>query len=127
MPTEAEWEYAARGNQNYKYAGSNSIDNVGWYYENSGNKTHNVCGKGTNGFGLCDMSGNVWEWVWDKYGNYSSSSKTDPVGAVESSVRVVRGGSWGNVARNARVSRRSNVYPSSRDYDIGFRVFRVAE
>ena len=124
LPTEAEWEYAARGNQNYKYAGSDSIGDVGWYFENSGEQTHDVCGKSTNGFGLCDMSGNVWEWVWDWYGDYSSSSLADPSGATSGSSRVYRGGGWDYDAWNPRVSNRYWDAPSDRSNGIGFRLLR---
>ena len=121
LPTEAEWEYAARGGQSYKYAGSNSIGNVGWY---DGSKTQNVCGKGTNGYGLCDMSGNVSEWGWDRYGDYSSSSLTDPSGATSGSNRVIRGGGCYNNARNTRVSNRNRLTPSFRSDNVGFRLLR---
>ena len=124
LPTEAEWEYSARGNQSYTYAGSNSIGNVGWYTSNSGGQTQNVCGKETNGYGLCDMSGNVWEWVWDWYGDYSSSSLTDPIGATSGSRRVRRGGSWLSSEGNTRISRRSRGTPYSCFNSAGFRLLR---
>ena len=127
LPTEAEWEYACRGGEEHLHSGSDNLDEVGWSNENSNGETHPVGQKKANGFGLYDMSGNVWEWVWDKYGKYSSSSKTDPVGAVESSYRVSRGGSWLLSARCARVSLRNNSAPSYRNLHFGFRVFRVAE
>jgi len=126
LPTEAEWEYAARGGQSYIYAGSNRLDDVAWTSENSSNQTHDVCLKSTNGFGLCDMSGNIREWCWDKYGAYSSSSKTDPRG-VESSYRVFRGGSWWGSDWYARVSDRNRVVYFSGHATIGFRVLRVAD
>ena len=127
LPTEAEWEYACRGGEEHLYSGSNTLDEVGWYRDNSERKTHPVGQKNANGFGLYDMSGNVDEWVWDKWGKYSSSSKTDPVGAVEPSNRVIRGGCWGDVAMSARASVRNCFHPSYRDGDVGFRVLRVAE
>ena len=96
LPTEAEWEYAARGgnkSQGYKYAGSNTIGNVAWYEDNSGNDTHPVKGKQANELGLYDMSGNVREWCSDWYGSYSSSAQTNPKGPKSGSERVCRGGS----------------------------------
>jgi formylglycine-generating enzyme required for sulfatase activity len=93
LPTEAEWEYAARGGEYFKYAGSNNADEVAWYGEdwNTGS-THGVGQKKANGFGLYDMSGNVWEWVWDWYGEYPRASQTDPLGSPSGSLRVLRGG-----------------------------------
>ena len=127
LPTEAEWEYACRGGEEHLYSGSNTLDELGWYHGNSGDETHPVGQKKANGFGLYDMSGNVWEWVWDRSRKYDGSSKTDPVGAVELSFRVDRGGSWDNYAFYARASFRYNSHPSYRYNYIGFRVLRVAE
>lgn len=134
LPTESEWEYAARGGQIFKYAGSNYLGSVGWYYKNSGRKTHSVCGKKANGYkrangyGLCDMSGNVWEWVWDGYGSYRSSSTTDPRGpSGKSSFRVRRGGGWNRSAGDARLSFRGRHWAGLRSDVLGFRVLRVAE
>ena len=114
MPTEAEWEYAARGGHSggSKYAGSDNINNVAWYYDNSGRETHNVATKSPNGLGIYDMSGNVWEWCQDWYGNYSSSSQTNPKGPSSGVGRVNRGGGWGHNARLCRVSNRDNDAPS---------------
>ena len=121
LPTEAEWEYAARGgnrSQGYIYSGSNTLSNVAWYYDNSGNKTHEVMTKSPSELGLYDMSGNVWEWCSDWYGNYSTSAQTNPKGASSGSARVARGGSWyPSRAGNCRVSYRSYFQPSNR-YDI---------
>ena len=80
LPTEAEWEYSARSGQRFKYSGSNNVDEVAWYDDNSGSETHPVGLKKPNGFGLYDMSGNVYEWCWDRFGGYSSGSQTDPTG-----------------------------------------------
>ena len=133
LPTEAEWEFAARGgnsSQGYKYAGSNTIDDVAWYYDNSyalGSSSpdygaHPVASKSPNELGLYDMSGNVGEWCQDWYGSYSSSAQTDPVGPSSGSSRVLRGGSWNYSARYCRVSDRYNFSPSYRYYDDGLRL-----
>jgi hypothetical protein len=125
LPREAEWEYAARGGSSslgYKYSGSNNLDEVAWYYDNSGRKTHPVGQKKANELGLYDMSGNVWEWCADWYGDYSSGAQTNPKGPLWASYRVNRGGGWSNDARGCRVSRRGNGTPSSRGYDLGFRL-----
>ena len=97
LPTEAEWEYAARGgneSRGYEYAGGDNADQVGWYGDNSGDKTQPVGGKSPNELGIYDMSGNVWEWCWDRYGGYSYGSQTNPKGASSGPRRVLRGGSW---------------------------------
>ena len=125
MPTEAEWEYAARGgnkSKGYLYSGGNTLDNVGWYYENSSSKTHPVAQKSANELGLYDMSGNVWEWCSDWYGTYSSSSQTNPTGPSTGSCRVLRGGSWGPIARYCRVASRGYNSPSIRYYNFGVRL-----
>jgi len=125
LPTEAEWEYAARGgnkSQGYKYSGSNSIGNVAWYWDNSGNTSHAVGTKQTNELGIYDMSGNVWEWCQDRYDSYSSSAQTNPTGPSSGSSRVIRGGSWGSVAPYCRVSDRNSDIPAYRGYSSGFRV-----
>ena len=125
LPTEAEWEYAARGgnkSRGYKYSGSNTLSDVAWNYDNSGNKTHPVKIKSPNELGLYDMSGNVWEWCQDWYDDYSSSSQTNPKGPSTGSNRVYRGGGWLVSARNCRVSLRGSGSPSSRYYYIGLRL-----
>ncbi len=125
LPTEAQWEYAARGGKHsraYKYSGSNSIGDVAWYGDNSGSQTHNVATKQANELGLYDMNGNVWEWCCDWYGDYSSGSQTDPAGPATGSDRVFRGGGWFNYARNCRVSYRGHFSPVDRGNDLGFRL-----
>ena len=128
LPTEAEWEFAARGgkqSKGYKYSGSDNIGDVAWYYENSGSKTHQVGTKEPNELGIYDMSGNVWEWCGDWYGSYSSSAQTNPTGPSSGSTRVLRGGSWRHDAGYCRVSYRGHSNPSSRYYNRGFRVVLV--
>ena len=125
LPTEAEWEFACRGGNNsrgYKYSGSNVIDNVAWYWDNSGGKTHPVGTKAPNELGIYDMSGNVWEWCSDWYADYTSYSQTDPTGPRRGSNRVSRGGSWGNDARNCRSSIRGDDDPMSRGGGLGLRL-----
>ena len=125
LPTEAEWEYAARGGNKgngHKYAGSSAIDNVAWHYGNSGSQTHDVATKRANELGLYDMSGNVWEWCQDGYGSYSSGSQTNPTGASSGSVRVSRGGSWSLNAMYCRVSYRDYIAPSFRYFNLGLRL-----
>ena len=125
LPTEAEWEYAARGGKNsrgYKYSGSNSVGGVGWYNVNSGSKTHPVGQKQANELGLYDMSGNVWEWCWDWYGDYSSGSQRDPSGPPSGSRRVERGGSWSSYGRRLRSAIRNNYSPGDSSGDLGFRL-----
>ena len=128
MPTEAEWEYAARGgnkSRGYKYAGSNTIGDVAWYVNNSGGSTHPVKAKQANELGLYDMTGNVWEWCYDWMGNYGSSSQTNPTGSSSGSYRVLRGGCWLNDAGSCRVSFRGCNDPGYRCFIIGFRLVLV--
>lgn len=125
LPTEAQWEYAARGgvkSRGYKYSGSNTIGNVAWYIYNSSSSTHPVATKQPNELGLYDMSGNVWEWCSDWYGYYSSESQSNPTGPSTGSHRVLRGGSWRSHAGGCRVSNRPYDLPSSRYNCPGFRV-----
>jgi sulfatase modifying factor 1 len=128
LPTEAEWEYAARGgnkSKGYTYSGGNDLDAVGWYYKNSGRKTHPVAQKQPNELGLYDMSGNVWEWCSDWYDKvyYSDSPQTDPQGSNSGSRRVLRGGSWDGIVSLCRVAGRGRLNPGSRHfYRYGFRL-----
>ena len=125
LPTEAEWEFAARGGNNsrgYKYSGSNTLSNVAWYDDNSSDKTHPVATKAPNELGIYDMSGNVWEWCSDWKGAYSSSSQYNPTGSNTGSNRVVRGGSCYRNARNCRVSFRCYGAPTRRNGNLGLRL-----
>ena len=124
LPTEAEWEYAARGGHSggSKYAGSDNISNVAWYDDNSGGETHNVATKSPNGLGIYDMSGNVWEWCQDWYGDYSSSSQTNPKGPSSGDNRVPRGGSWLTNVWYCRVSNRNFYTPSNSCLNLGLRL-----
>ena len=125
LPTEAEWEYAARGGNKswgYNYAGSDNIDNVAWYGGNSGSQTHNIATKSPNELGLYDMSGNVWEWCQDWYGDYSSGSQTNPTGPASGDFRVLRGGYWYFIKWFCRVTDRDFHDPSGRSYIIGLRL-----
>jgi len=135
LPTEAEWEYAARAatnNPDYLYSGSDDISTVAWYWSNSGSSTHPVGTKAPNGIGTYDMSGNVWEWCWDWYSSsyYSSSPQNDPRGPESGSKRVLRGGSWLSNATSCRVASRSlNPYDSYTYSGLsvnGFRLCRAA-
>lgn len=125
LPTEAEWEFAARGgnySRHYKYSGSNYISDMAWYDGNSSNRTHPVGTKQANELGLYDMSGNVWEWCSDWYGSYSSYSQNDPTGPNSGSNRVKRGGSWSSSAGICRSSHRVDGSPGGRDYRLGLRL-----
>jgi formylglycine-generating enzyme required for sulfatase activity len=122
LPTEAEWEYAARSGTTGDYAGN--LDSMAWYSGNSGNKTHEVATKQPNAWGLYDMHGNVWEWCEDWYGDYPSGAVTNPTGAASGSYRVFRGGSWYFDAVNLRSAYRNRNSPSLRLSRLGFRVVR---
>lgn len=137
LPTEAEWEYAAKGgnrNFNCNYAGSDNIDRVAWYsgnyknvnnserYDISGPHTHNVGQKAPNDIGLYDMSGNVEEWCQDWYGSYDHDNQTNPSGPSSGNNRVVRGGGWCDFARSCRVSKRNDVHPRVAYNYIGLRI-----
>ena len=129
LPTEAEWEYAAKGgnkSEGYKYSGSDNVSDVAWYSSNSGSKTQEVGKKAPNELGLYDMSGNVWEWCSDWYGSYSSSAQTNPYNSTAGSSRVVRGGGWFNDATDTRVANRYyNFSPSFTFNYLGFRICRT--
>ena len=130
LPTEAEWEFAARGgtlSQGYRFAGSNTVDEVAWYDNNSESSTHIVGDLKANELGIHDMSGNVWEWCSDGFGAYEREKGVinDPKGPVEGNRRVLRGGSWNYVDINARVSFRGLNYPVFGDYYLGFRLSRA--
>ena len=125
LPTEAEWEYAARGgkeSRGYQYSGSSNISDVAWYDENSGSKTHPVGTKQANELGIYDMTGNVWEWCSDWYSSYSSSSQTNPTGSDSGSARVSRGGGWNCNASYCRLSVRFYYTPDFRLDILGLRL-----
>ena len=139
LPTEAEWEFAARGgmsSRGYQYSGSNNLGDVAWYNEDWGADTHTVKTKSPNELGIYDMSGNVWEWCQDWFGSYSSSFQTNPTGPSTGSVRfsrvsnpteadfyrVYRGGAWYGSARDCRSAARGYGTPDNRDYNLGLRL-----
>ena len=126
LPTEAEWEYAARGgnmSRGYKYSGSNTLGEVAWCYDSkSGYKTHTVGTKQPNELGIYDMSGNVWEWCQDWYDQYSESSQNNPTGAASGAERVCRGGAWGSLAVSCRSSERDRCTPTYSCDNLGLRL-----
>ena len=125
LPTEAQWEYAARGgnqSKGYTYSGSNEIDEVAWYRDNSDTTTHPVQTKAPNELGIYDMSGNVFEWCSDWYDFYSSTAQTDPTGPAGGSRRVNRGGSWDYDAASCRVADRSDSTPTFSYFNLGLRL-----
>jgi len=128
LPTESQWEYAARGGSgtpgNYVYAGSDNPDDVAWHPDNSGGVTHEVGMKAANGLGLYDMTGNVVEWCWDWYVTYPSASQTDPYGGTGTLSRVHRGGSFAHLVESSRSVIRNGSAPSSQFMNYGFRVVR---
>lgn len=125
LPTEAQWEYAARGgnkSKGYIYSGSNEIDEVAWYEYNSGGMTHPVQTKAPNELGIYDMTGNVYEWCTDWYGAYSSAAQTDPTGPATGSYRDYRGGGWGFSASYCRVAYRVSSTPTYSFSNLGLRL-----
>jgi len=127
MPTEAEWEYACRAGTTGDYY-AQDVDDIGWYSDNSGKKTHRVGSKQANAFGLYDMSGNVWEWCRDWHVTTYKGAPTDGSARLsggEQKYRVLRGGSWGNLAANLRSALRNNGTPGLRNNNIGFRLVAV--
>ena len=125
LPTEAEWDYAARAGQGFEFAGSGRAADVAWNCENSGLRPHLVGLKRPNAWVLRDMSGNVWEWCWDRFGDYQRSNLVDPTGPSHGHSRVVRGGSWFHVPRLARVANRSRDEPGRRVNYLGLRLVRT--
>ena len=125
LPTDAEWELAARGGENYTYAGSDTIGDVAWFTGNTGDSgSRDVKTKKANAYGLYDMSGNVYEWCWDWYGSISSG--TPDTGPASGSGRCIRGGYWSDNANNAQVAYRSISGPYFRYNLCGFRLVRNA-
>ncbi len=126
LPTEAEWEYAARKNasgvSSAVYPGANSADGIAWYFPNSGQKTHPVGQKIPNGIGLFDVSGNAWDWCWDWYQEYGTAVQVDPCGPPTGTNRVMRGGSWLDPIAYMRVANRARANPSNTRTGYGFRL-----
>ena len=130
LPTEAEWEYAARGgklSKGYKFAGSDKARQVGWIRITAANPTHPVGLKTPNELGLYDMSGNVWEWCYDGYATYDPDDQVNPRGNELSSSKVYRGGSWNYYERSCRVSSRNDSMPHLKYSFIGIRLVMDAE
>ena len=125
LPTEAEWEYAARGgaySQGYEYSGSDNLGDVAWYADNSSGHTHAVGMKKANELGIFDMNGNVYEWCSDVYGNYSNRDQTNPTGPDSGDEAVMRGGCWLYVGECCRITSRGCGRPLWSDNFIGFRL-----
>lgn len=124
LPTEAEWECAARAGESHEYAGGDQLDKVGWYAENGNNAPRPVGGRRPNKLGLCDMSGNVWEWCYDGYADdqYRTSPAVDPLGPETAPTRVMRGGSTTDAAERCRVAARADAPPEGQDVFLGFRI-----
>ncbi len=125
LPTEAQWEYAARGGTTGKWAGD--VKEMAWYSDNSNGRTQSVGTKRANAFGLYDMHGNVWEWCADWYGDYPKTPETDPRGPAKGKYRILRGGSWKDGSGDARSAYRGGLSPKTKYKDIGFRVVARAK
>lgn len=127
LPTEAEWEFSARGgnkSKKYKYSGSNQINSVAWYNKNADSKTHIVSSKAPNELNLYDMTGNVWEWCMDYYGNYHGEPQNNPQRPSEGNERTQRGGSWRNYEYQLRLTARRGKKPEYKYDDVGFRLVK---
>ena len=129
LPTEAEWEWASLGGEPVRFAGSDDPYAVGWLYRNAGSESHRVCTRQVNGYGLCDMTGNILEWVWNWNGDYPvgpgiEGPVTDPLGPEEGTYRAVRGGSWDDIARVSRNANRYSAVPWVRGPSLGLRLAR---
>lgn len=130
LPSEAEWEFAAKGginNVDLEYAGSNNADSIAWYSDNSDGKTHPIGLKQPNQLGFYDLCGNVWEWCWDWAGDYTAGDQNNPHGSTNGNDRILRGGSWYYNSSFLRVNLRGMMSPVTRYLDIGFRCARNAE
>jgi formylglycine-generating enzyme required for sulfatase activity len=126
LPTEAEWEFAARADTAWPYAGGDDVLALGWVSDNAAGESQPVCSKAPNAWGLCDATGNVSEWVHDRYGPYDAAAVTDPSGPTSGVFRVFRGGGWINTVRDARLARRLYNLPGIRSDRVGFRLVRTA-
>ncbi len=130
LPSEAEWEYAARGgnqSKGFRFSGSNNLNDVGWYEDNSDDEIHDAGAKAANELGIYDMTGNAWEWCWDWYDSYSSNAETNPYGANDGTRRVGRGGSWDDEEDYCHVAYRLYANPGRSYGDLGFRVARTSK